>query len=84
MAGSAIAFGGMIGFVGLIIPHIARILVGNNYKYITIASIFLGFTLMIISDTIGRVILPNSEVPVSIILSFIGVPFFIFLLRRKD
>lgn len=84
LAASAIAFGGMIGFVGLIIPHIARILVGTNYKYITIASIFLGFTLMIISDTIGRVILPNSEVPVSIILSFIGVPFFIFLLRRKD
>ncbi len=84
LAASAIAFGGMIGFVGLIIPHIARILVGTNYKYITIASIFLGFTLMIISDTIGRVILPNSEVPVSIILSFIGVQFFIFLLRRKD
>lgn len=83
MAGSAIAFGGMIGFVGLIIPHIARILAGNNYKYITIASMFLGFTLMIISDTIGRVILPNSEVPVSIILSFIGVPFFIFFVKEE-
>lgn len=83
LAGSAIAVAGLISFVGLIVPHIARLIVGSNYKYLFPASIFLGIILVVVCDTIGRVILPPGEVPVSIILAFIGAPFFLMLLRTR-
>ena len=75
---------GPISFLGLIVPHIARLLVGSDYKYLFPASALLGFSLVCICDTIGRVILPPGEVPVSIILSFIGAPFFLYLLRTRE
>lgn len=84
LSGAAIAAAGLISFVGLIVPHIARLLVGSNYKFLFPASIFLGFFLVVVCDTIGRVVLQPGEVPVSIILSFIGAPFFLFLLRTRD
>lgn len=83
LAGSAIAVAGLIGFVGLIVPHTARLLVGSNHKYLLPASALLGASLMIICDTIGRVIMPPGEIAVSIILAFIGAPFFLFLLRSR-
>ena len=83
LSGAAIAARGMLSFVGLIVPHIARLLVGSDYRYLFPASIFLGFSLIVICDTIGRVIMPPGEVPVSIIISFIGAPFFLFLLRSR-
>ncbi len=83
LSGAAIAAVGMLSFVGLIVPHIARLLVGSDYRYLFPASIFLGFSLIVICDTIGRVIMPPGEVPVSIIISFIGAPFFLFLLRSR-
>ncbi len=84
LAGSAIAVAGMISFVGLIVPHIARLIIGSDYKYLFPASIFLGYSLVIICDTVGRTIMPIGEISVSIVLSFIGAPFFLYLLRRKD
>ena len=83
LSGAAIAAVGMLSFVGLIVPHIARLLVGSDYRYLFPASVFLGFSLIVICDTIGRVIMPPGEVPVSIIISFIGAPFFLFLLRSR-
>lgn len=83
LAGSAIAVAGLISFVGLIVPHIARIIVGSNYKYLFPCSALLGFSFVIICDAIGRVIIENGEIPVSIILSFIGAPFFVVLLRTR-
>lgn len=84
LAGAAISVAGLISFVGLIVPHIARLLVGSDYKYLFPASVLLGFLLIVVCDTVGRVIMPPGEVPVSIILSFIGAPFFLYLLRRKE
>ena len=84
LAGAAISVAGLISFVGLVVPHIARLLVGSNYKYLFPASALLGFSLVCICDTVGRVILPPGEVPVSIILSFIGAPFFLYLLRTRE
>lgn len=84
LSGAAIASSGLISFVGLLVPHIARLLIGSDYKYLFPASIMLGAFLMTVCDTIGRVIMPPGEVPVSVILSFIGAPFFLYLLRRKD
>lgn len=83
LSGAAIAAVGMLSFVGLIVPHIARLLVGSDYRYLFPASTLLGFSLIVICDTIGRVIMPPGEVPVSIIISFIGAPFFLFLLRSR-
>lgn len=84
LAGAAISVAGLISFVGLVVPHIARLIVGSDYKYLFPASAMLGFTLVTVCDTVGRVILPPGEVPVSIILSFIGAPFFLFLLRTRE
>ena len=83
LAGAAISAAGLISFVGLVVPHIARLLVGSDYKYLFGASTLLGFSLVIICDTVGRGIMPPGEVPVSIILSFIGAPFFLWLLRTR-
>lgn len=84
LAGASIAVSGMIGFVGLIVPHISRLLIGSDYKYLFPTSICCGFLLVIVCDTIGRIILPVGEIPVSVTLSFIGAPFFLYLLRTKE
>jgi iron complex transport system permease protein len=74
----------MISFVGLIVPHIARLLVGSDYRYLFPASICLGALMVVACDSIGRVIILPGEMPVGVILSFIGAPFFLYLLRRKN
>lgn len=84
LAGAAISAAGMIGFVGLIVPHMARLLVGSDHKYLFPTSILLGFSLVTICDTVGRVIMMPGEIPVSIILSLIGAPFFLWLLRTRE
>lgn len=81
-----ISFTGVIGFVGLAAPHIARALVGNNYKYLLPATVLVGANLLIIADTIGRLILSPIIIPVGIVISFIGVPIFlhqVVLTRRS-
>ncbi|SHJ18932.1 FecCD family ABC transporter permease [Lutispora thermophila] len=84
LAGAAISVAGLINFVGLIVPHIARLLVGSDYKYLLPASIALGYMLIIICDLIGRIVLPVGEISVSVVLSFVGAPFFLCLLRNKE
>lgn len=83
LAGASVAVAGLISFVGLIVPHIARLIIGSDYKYLFPTSIFLGYSFIVICDTIGRVIMPVGELSVSIVLSFIGAPFFLYLLRTK-
>ena len=84
LAGSSVAVAGMISFVGLIVPHISRLIIGSDYKYLFPTSILMGYSLVVICDTIGRVVLPVGEMSVSIVLSFIGAPFFLYLLRKKQ
>ncbi|MBR2896023.1 MAG: iron ABC transporter permease [Oscillospiraceae bacterium] len=84
LAGTSIAAAGMISFVGLIVPHISRLMIGSDYKYLFPTSIFLGYSFVVICDTVGRVILPVGNLSVSVVLSFIGAPFFLYLLRKKD
>ena len=83
LAGSAIAAAGLISFVGLIVPHMARLLVGTDYRRLFPASALLGASLVVLCDTLGRVILPVGEIPVSILLSLLGAPFFLWLLRSR-
>jgi iron complex transport system permease protein len=84
LAGAAISAAGLIAFVGLIVPHIARMLVGADHKYLLPASALLGFVLVSACDTLGRVLVSPGEIPVSILLSLIGAPFFLWLLRVRD
>lgn len=81
LAGCAVSAAGLIGFVGLAVPHMARLLVGADNRYVMPTSLLLGFSLVTLCDTLGRVIMPPGEIPVSIILALIGVPFFLWLLR---
>jgi iron complex transport system permease protein len=77
---TVISFTGVIGFVGLIAPHMARIIIGNQHKYYLPFSGLLGAMLLLCADTIGRFIFYPVNIPVGIIVSFIGVPLFVHLI----
>ena len=75
-----ISFTGVIGFVGLIAPHMARFLVGNDHQYLFPMSAAVGAALLVLADTLGKFILYPVNVPVGIVVSFVGVPIFIHLI----
>lgn len=75
---------GVIAFVGLLVPHIARKLVGGNYQIIVPFSILFGALLLLVADTIGRTLFAQMEIPASVIMLIIGGPFLIFLMRKGD
>ena len=80
LAGAAVSFSGLIGFVGLIVPHIMRRLVGGSHRYLVPASILGGSLFLLVTDTLARTLFAPYELPVGIILSLLGGPFFIFLI----
>ncbi|WP_271000233.1 FecCD family ABC transporter permease [Listeria seeligeri] len=75
---------GVIAFVGLLVPHIARKLVGGNYQILVPFSILFGALLLLVADTIGRTLFAQMEIPASVIMLIIGGPFLIFLMRKGD
>ncbi|RKD29090.1 FecCD family ABC transporter permease [Thermohalobacter berrensis] len=79
----AVSVSGIIGFVGLIVPHIVRLIVGPDHRILIPASALFGGIFMIFADTIARTIIAPTEIPVGIITSLFGGPFFIYLLRKK-
>lgn len=83
LVGSAIAIGGQISFVGLICPHIARRIWGGDVKVLMPRVTMLGSILVLVCDTLSRVLFAPFEIPVGILLSFLGAPFFIYLLISK-
>jgi iron complex transport system permease protein len=83
IAGIAVSVSGIIGFVGLIIPHMVRIVVGPDHRILIPASALVGAIFLISADSIARTIISPAELPVGIITAFFGAPFFIYLLRRK-
>lgn len=84
LASIATAIAGMFTFVGLLIPHIGRSLVGTDHKVLIPFSALTGALLILVADTVGRTILAPMEIPASIIMAIIGGPFLIFLLRKSD
>jgi len=72
----------MIGFVGLIVPHIVRMMGGPNHKYVLFNSMLLGGLIMILADLISRNLISPAELPVGLITSAIGSPFFIWLIYK--
>lgn len=83
LAGSAVSVAGTIGFVGLIAPHISRILIGNDHKFLVPMSAIVGAILMIISDLAARMLFNPIELEVGIVTAILGAPFFVLLLLYK-
>lgn len=83
LAGISTSIVGIIGFLGLIVPHICRLIVGYDYKYVIPMSAIWGASLLLLADTLARYIARPIELPVGVIMSMIGGPFFLFLLRRR-
>ncbi|MGE5398368.1 MAG: FecCD family ABC transporter permease [Chitinophagales bacterium] len=84
LTASAVAAGGVIGFVGLIMPHAARLLVGHDHRILLPASALLGAGFLVASDLIARTLMAPLELPVGVITSLIGAPFFIYLMYRSN
>jgi len=83
LSGCAVSYAGLLSFVGLIIPHICRRLFGNDARYLLPCSALLGASFVLICDTLGRVLFAPFELPAGVLLSFIGGPFFLYLLFQK-
>jgi iron complex transport system permease protein len=84
LAGAATAIAGPIGFVGLVVPHVSRMLVGTDHRWLLPFSAVTGAALLTASDVVGRVIAPSSEeIQVGIVTAVIGAPFFIWIVRRQ-
>lgn len=81
--GTAVAIGGMIGFVGLIVPHIVRLLIGPDHRWLLPASALAGSVLLLMADTIARIIIAPTELPTGILTAILGAPFFIMLLVQQ-
>ncbi|MGN7761683.1 FecCD family ABC transporter permease [Paenibacillus sp. 22594] len=83
LAGSSVSVVGAVGFIGLIIPHLTRYLVGVDYRWIIPCSAVLGSLLVVLADLTARTIIPQHETPLGAILALIGVPFFLYLARKE-
>jgi iron complex transport system permease protein len=81
--GTAVALAGTIAFVGLIVPHMVRMIVGPDHKTLLPASALAGACLLVLADTLARLVLAPAELPVGVVTALIGVPFFISLLRKR-
>lgn len=81
-AAAAVAFSGMIGFIGLVIPHSLRLIWGGDHRRLLPLSLLGGAAALLVADVVARTILPPQVVPVGIITALVGVPFFLWLLRR--
>ncbi|MEF2280255.1 iron ABC transporter permease [Deinococcus sp. YIM 134068] len=83
LAGAAVTGAGILGFVGLLAPHLARLLVGARHARLLPVSMLLGALLVLAADTLGRALLPPLEVPAGIFTTLVGAPYFLYLLRRS-
>lgn len=83
LAGIAVSVAGLIGFVGLIVPHMLRLIIGGDYRYLLPASALGGGLLVIVADTVARSAFEPIELPVGILLAFLGGPFFLYLIYRR-
>lgn len=84
LTSSVVAFTGVIGFIGLIAPHICRMILGNDNRFLIIASGLMGAIMLVIADTAARLIINPTELPVGIITSVCGAPFFLYMLIRRN
>jgi len=83
LAAVAVSVSGIVGFVGLMVPHMVRLWSGPSHRPLILLSVFAGAVLLLASDLVGRLVM-EFEIPVGIITTLLGVPFFLYLLRRKQ
>lgn len=83
LTGAVVSMNGIIGFVGIIIPHTARMLWGADHRNLVPTSVLLGGIFLVICDTLSRTLFSPTEIPIGIVTSIIGTPFFLFILRKK-
>jgi iron complex transport system permease protein len=81
--GAGVAVAGSIGFIGLVVPHLLRLLTGPNHATLLPASALLGATLLILADLLARTVAAPAEVPIGILTALLGAPFFLYLLRQR-
>ncbi len=84
MTAASVSLGGMIGFIGLLVPHIGRFMIGSDSRILIPVSALGGGVLLCIADLIGKSILSPMELPAGIITAILGAPYFLYILRRKD
>ena len=82
IVGISVSLSGMIGFVGLVVPHLVRLLSGVNHSYLLPGSALFGASLMMLADLISRTSIQPAELPVGLVTSAIGAPFFLWLIFR--
>ncbi|TYO97702.1 iron complex transport system permease protein [Geothermobacter ehrlichii] len=84
LTAAAVAMAGLVGFVGLTVPHVARLFWGASHRLLLPASALLGAVFLLLADTLSRTLLAPAEIPVGVVTALIGAPFFLFLLRRRQ
>ena len=80
---AAVSFSGLIGFVGLVAPHVVRLIWGPDYRFLLPISAIVGATFLVLADLVARTIVSPGELPVGMVTAFCGAPFFLYLLRRR-
>jgi iron complex transport system permease protein len=83
LTAAGVAVAGVIGFVGLVVPHAIRLLVGSDHRVLLPLSFLGGATFLVLSDVAAQLLLAPTQLPVGVITAFVGVPFFLVLLRRS-
>lgn len=84
MTAASVSLGGMIGFIGLLVPHIMRFFIGADSRWLIPASALGGGALLCVADVISRSVIPPTELPAGVVTAIIGAPYFLYLLRRKN
>ena len=84
MTSASVSLGGMIGFIGLLVPHMIRFFAGSDSRALIPASAFMGGALLCVADLVSRSILPPMELPAGVVTAIIGSPYFLYLLRRRN
>ena len=84
LVGASVALGGVIGFIGLVIPHLLRLALGTENRFLLPLSAMCGALLLAVADTLSRVILPSAELPVGVVITSLGAPVFIWMLLRSQ
>ena len=83
-AAAAVSFAGLLGFVGLVVPHIARKITDGSVKEMLKVSVLSGGILVVVADLIGRTLFAPSEIPVGVVMAFVGAPFLLYIVMRRD
>jgi len=83
ITGAVVSVSGLIGFVGLVVPHLVRLIWGPDHRFLLPASAFVGAMLLVLADTVARTVMAPLEIPVGVVTAMGGAPFFIYLLRKK-